>query len=492
MLILTVNHDFHYETENLVRVFYPHEKITVLKNPFSEENVSACDNKISALIVRTGCYQKYSVAIDINGKHQTAEDVGDIDSGRNAELLICSLLFDALVGFTGYKPCWGMLTGVRPAKLMGKLRAEYGDEQARQYFTDVLKVSPEKTSLALAVSEKQDEIIALNHNNCFSLYISVPFCPSRCSYCSFVSHSIEKAKKLLPDYTQLLCEEIKATAEIAAELGLHLKSVYMGGGTPTTLSAEQLDKVLSAVNECFDMSECLEFTVEAGRPDTVTKEKLEALKKNGVGRISINPQTFNDNILLNIGRRHTVKQTVDAYNTAVEAGFNNINTDLIAGLPDDTVESFKNSVDRAISLAPSNITVHTLALKRSSSIVTEKEYIINADVSAMLDYAAERLTENGYSPYYMYRQSKCVGNLENVGWAKKGCECLYNVFMMEEIHTVLACGGGAVTKLKEDGVNNIDRIFNFKYPYEYIDRFTEILSRKDKIYDFYEQYGKND
>lgn len=487
MLILKINHNFHYETENLVRVFFPLEKITVVNSEDCKDMQS--DGIISAMITREGCWQKYSVGISVNGESLTADKNGDIDDSRDSELILCSVLFDALVKFTGYIPQWGMLTGVRPAKLMGSLRRDFGDKGACGYFTDVLRVSAEKTALARTVSEKQDAIAALNSDKSFSLYISVPFCPTRCSYCSFVSHSIEKAEKLLPDYVYLLCEELKVTADIAKKLGLKLKSVYMGGGTPTTLTAQQLESVLTTVNDSFDLSECLEFTVEAGRPDTVTKEKLDVLKECGVERISINPQTFNGNVLENIGRRHTVKQMYDAYSLAENTGFKSINTDLIAGLPGDTVESFKNSIDCVVALKPSNITVHTLALKRSSNIVTDKAENIEADTSAMLNYASKRLTESGYEPYYMYRQSKSVGNLENVGWAKKGYECLYNVFMMEELHTVLACGGGAVTKLKQDGTNKIERIFNFKYPYEYIDRFSEVLERKDKIAEFYDKCG---
>ena len=481
MLILTVNHDFHYETENLLRVFYPHEKIEL-----HHAADAAQSDGVEALITREGCWQRYLVSVHIRQKTLTRHTVGDVTDGADAELALCTLLFEVLCDFTGYTPAWGLLTGVRPAKLMGTLRHALGEEAAQSYFRNTLRVSDEKTALAARVSEKQDQIAALSSDGCFSLYLSIPFCPTRCSYCSFVSHSIEKAKKLLPDYTALLCEEIKCTARIAAALGLKLKSIYMGGGTPTTLSADQMHQVLTTVRESFDLSNCLEFTVEAGRPDTVDEEKLMVLRQNGVGRISINPQSFDDAVLRQIGRNHTSADTLRAYELAQKAGFEQINMDLIAGLPGDTPDGFAQSLDRAIALSPSNITVHTLALKRSSSLVYREGYTAESDTAAMLAYAQKQLPAFAYEPYYMYRQSRCVGNLENVGWAQRGSECLYNVFMMEEIHTVLSCGGGAVTKLKQDSVNNIERIFNFKYPYEYIDRFAEILARKDKIFAFYE------
>ena len=286
-------------------------------------------------------------------------------------------------------------------------------------------------------------------------------------------------------------KELKITADIASSLGLHLESVYMGGGTPTTLSAEQLERVLTATAEYFDMSDIKEFTVEAGRPDTVTPEKLAAIKRSGVGRISINPQTLNDDILRSIGRRHTVAQVYEAMNMAKAAGFDNINMDLIAGLQGDTLESYMHTIDGVISLDPASITVHTLAMKRSARLVTERMAAYNAEgllAAQKLDYGEKRLTESGYDPYYLYRQSGMVGNLENVGWSKPGYEGVYNVFIMDETHTILAVGGGAVTKLKQPHVNNIERIFNYKYPYEYISRFDEMIERKKGIKEFYDQF----
>ena len=262
----------------------------------------------------------------------------------------------------------------------------------------------------------------------------------------------------------------------------------MGGGTPTALDADSLKTVTDAIRESFDLSTCREYTIESGRPDSITREKLEVIKNCGAQRISINPQTFNDDVLKEIGRRHSAQMTKDSMRLARECGFDNINMDIIAGLPTDTLESFENTVDTVLSFSPENVTVHTLALKRSSTLVTEdKERGDGETANRMLTLASEKLTENGYEPYYMYRQSKCLGNLENVGWAKKGYECLYNVFMMEECHTVLAVGAGAVTKLKNPDANEIERIFNYKYPYEYINGFEEIEKRKDRILSFYRE-----
>ena len=393
--------------------------------------------------------------------------------------------------YTSYRAPWGILTGVRPAKLMTKLAQQMGKEKAREYFLTELKVSEEKTELAMMVAENEAPLTAINSDKSFSLYISIPFCPSRCSYCSFISHSNDSpsAKKLVPEYVEKLCEEIKITGDIAKELGLKLESVYMGGGTPTALAAEQLKKVTDAIGENFPTGNVREYTIEAGRPDSTTAEKLKVMKDCLTTRISINPQTFSDEVLKVIGRNHTSKMTLDAMEEARRQGFDNINMDLIAGLPTDTVEGFGKTLDTALSLKPENITVHTLALKRSSNIVTENKETNSGDVaSEMLSLVQKRLLSEDYIPYYMYRQSKSLGNLENVGWAIKGKEGLYNVYMMEEIHTILSVGAGAVTKLRSPKDSRIERIFNYKYPYEYISGFDEIIKRKEYIKEFYSKY----
>ena len=473
-----------YEYEKLARVFFPDQKM----------NESESDDPDALRIEVRWQGRELSSRLKLGESEYYDEAIAPEDKADDknyCELTIAQLLCKQLIALTGFNPPWGLLTGIRPMKLLRMLTRDYGKEEAERRFKDEYLVSDKKIALSRRTIIGEDKILSMSRDNSFSLYISVPFCPSRCSYCSFVSQSVEHAAKLIPEYTELLVKELKITADIASSLGLHLESVYMGGGTPTTLSAEQLERVLTATAEYFDMSDIKEFTVEAGRPDTVTPEKLAAIKRSGVGRISINPQTLNDDILRSIGRRHTVAQVYEAMNMAKAAGFDNINMDLIAGLQGDTLESYMHTIDGVISLDPASITVHTLAMKRSARLVTERMAAYNAEgllAAQMLDYGEKRLTESGYDPYYLYRQSGMVGNLENVGWSKPGYEGVYNVFIMDETHTILAVGGGAVTKLKQPHVNNIERIFNYKYPYEYISRFDEMIERKKGIKEFYDQF----
>ncbi len=476
---------FKYELEKLSRLFLPFEKFLFTDDA---ESLTEADEYIS---VEYSTLTKAEIKLD--GK--TAVDFVDLpeqNSFSDEELKVALALYNCFVQIIGYQPPWGLLTGVRPAKLIGKLIAANGEQKAIDYFKNTLLVSDNKTKLCLECHSSEREIIARSNPDSFSLYISVPFCPSRCNYCSFVSHSVEQAKKLIPQYVKLLCEEIQKTAEIANNIGLKLQTVYIGGGTPTTLSAEQLTEVMQTVKDSFDLSDLEEYTVEAGRPDTVTREKLIAIKQGGATRISINPQTMNDEVLKNIGRRHTVAEMVEAFELAREVGFDNINTDLIAGLSGDTYESFCRSVDEIIKLSPENVTVHTLSMKRASNL-TKSRTVFEAEqgklASNMVEYANRKLSEAGIVPYYMYRQSKTAGNLENVGYAKKGFEGLYNVYIMDETHTILACGASAVTKLREPNGPFIERIFNYKYPYEYIERFDTILERKSGVKAFYDRFS---
>lgn len=479
MNLYVKNHNFHFELENLTRLFFPNEKITVIRD-FSEPQPPYIYTEASDKIiisVNIGSFNKFETAV----KKLTDDD---------NELVSAQLLYKLLCDFTGLTQPWGILTGVRPVKLLRRLAEESSEEQAVKKFEKDFFVSNEKIALSRETEHNERKILELSKPESFSLYVGIPFCPSRCSYCSFVMASIERAEKLIEPYTKLLCEEIKRTAEIANKLGLRLETVYFGGGTPTTLSAEQLDTVLGTVNNSFDMSTCREFTVEAGRPDTIDIAKLFALKENKVDRISINPQTVNDEVLKTIGRKHTAQQFFDAFELARKCGFNNINTDLIAGLPTDTPESFKNSLDSIVRLNAECITVHTLCMKRASRLTTEGVTLDlqqARDAREMLAYTQNILGQNEYIPYYMYRQSRMVGNLENVGWSKRGFESLYNVYVMDETHTILACGSGGVTKLKRNNPDYLERIFNFKYPYEYIDRFDELIQRKSGIMQFYGQ-----
>ena len=482
MNLYYINHNFRYEAEKLLRLFFPLEKIieyTAFEETTEDYLLTRIDGEESLAL-----FAELSVNGEIKSKQKTVEK----SKCDDLELELLLMAFDLLCEKCGFTPKWGILTGVRPSKLIVKRISQYDEENARNWFLNTYRVSPEKTELAISVAKREMEIIEKAGEKSFSLYISIPFCPTRCSYCSFVSHSInsEKAQSLIPEYVDRLIEELTFTAQKAKENNLRLTSVYWGGGTPTTLNADDLDRILTHIENVFDLSGCLEYTVEAGRPDTITKEKLDTLKRHGVGRISINPQTFSDDVLNAIGRRHTTAQTEEKYLLAKEVGFDAINMDLIAGLPTDTIENFKNSVNRAVELGADNITVHTLALKRSSTIVTENECddLTDADIMQMLDYASKTLTQNGYYPYYMYRQSKALGNLENVGWCKQGKECFYNVLMMEEYQSIFSVGAGAVTKLRTEDGSVIERIFNFKYPFEYISRFDELLEKKSRMSDF--------
>lgn len=479
MNLYVKNHNFHFELENLTRLFFPNEKITVIRD-FSEPQPPCIYTEVS---------DKITISVNIGSFNKSETAVKKLTDDDN-ELVSAQLLYKLLCDFTGLTQPWGILTGVRPVKLLRRLAEESSEEQAVKKFEKDFFVSNEKIALSRETEHNERKILELSKPESFSLYVGIPFCPSRCSYCSFVMASIERAEKLIEPYTKLLCEEIKRTAEIANKLGLRLETVYFGGGTPTTLSAEQLDTVLGTVNNSFDMSTCREFTVEAGRPDTIDIAKLFALRENKVDRISINPQTVNDEVLKTIGRKHTAQQFFDAFELARKCGFDNINTDLIAGLPTDTPESFKNSLDSIVRLNAECITVHTLCMKRASRLTTEGVTLDlqqARDAREMLAYTQNILGQNEYIPYYMYRQSRMVGNLENVGWSKRGFESLYNVYVMDETHTILACGSGGVTKLKRNNPDYLERIFNFKYPYEYIDRFDELIQRKSGIMQFYGQ-----
>lgn len=469
--------------ENLCRIFYPYEKIDVVTEP-NDDAVQA----YTGLKKRPDGGTLLTVRLKIGDSVKSSGAL--LPAGTEEEEIkrrMAVELWRMLSEKLGSRPKWGILTGVRPVKLYGRTVEERGEEAASALFREKLLVSAEKTELARVTWGNEKKILDLSQRDSFSLYISIPFCPTRCSYCSFVSSSVEKAFRLIPRYVELLCEEIRRTAKIAEELHLRLQSVYFGGGTPTVLSAEQLSALLGTVRESFDLSGCREFTVEAGRPDTITSEKLSAMKIGGVTRVSVNPQTLNDEVLRAIGRKHTAAQTLSAFALAREQGFDNINMDLIVGLPKDTPESFRKTLDGVLDLGPESITVHTLALKRAARLNQESEGAQgNAEVaSKMLACADEMLPKAGYTPYYLYRQSRMVGNLENTGWAKPGYESLYNVFIMEECQSILACGAGAVTKLKDPDGNRIERIFNFKYPYEYIDRYEELMSRKERVKEFY-------
>ncbi len=481
---------FNYEFEKLARLFLPFERIDVVNEDISGERRAVCFE--SAVHGGTAL----TAQLELDGRKAVESDlISDADSEKEKELKLSVCLFKCFVKITGYRPAWGILTGVRPARLFSSLKETLGAEGAGQAFLNRYLVSEEKLRLCETATENEQRIISLSTPDSFSLYISIPFCPTRCSYCSFVSHSVKDAAKLIPDYIEYLCRELRITGEIAKKNGLKLKTIYMGGGTPTSLTAGQLKTVFDAVKANFDTEGLLEYTVEAGRPDTVTEEKLLCIKQAGATRISINPQTMCDSVLENIGRKHTAKQVTDAFYLARKCGFSNINMDIIAGLPGDDAEGFRHTADTLISFDPESITVHALSVKRAADLAVSGEFPqFSAGNTAAEDisYAANTFRSAGYAPYYTYRQSKTVGNLENVGYAKPGFEGLYNVYTMDETHTILAAGAAAVTKLCAADGKIIERIFNCKYPYEYISRFDEQIAKKGRVFEFYEEnFGRD-
>lgn len=482
MIILVKNHPYRYDMENISTIFFPYEKIRIFEN--------SCDETDPVTVITEIRDYVLSVDATVYDKHKKESVSADCETDMQNALSV--LLYHVLSEILEIRYPWGLLYGVRPARRMHALTDSLSEEEAKRVFREKYLVNHEKTELAVSVMHSENKIIALSDCKSFSLYISIPFCPTRCSYCSFVSHAIENTVKLIDPYVDLLIREIEETAVYARLLGLRLETVYFGGGTPTTLSAKNLARLFEAIEKNFDLSTVREYTVEAGRPDTVTKDKLLTLKSAGVSRISINPQSFNDAVLKTIGRQHTSSQTVSAFELARNCGFDNINMDFIAGLPGDTLESFEKSLCKGISLNAESITVHTLSLKSGAYMATRESAFDSSPkkiVASMVDFSSKQLTKHHYHPYYMYRQGKSLGNLENVGWCKNGYDCLYNVFMMDETHTVLAVGAGAVIKLKDPKSGKIERVYNYKYPYEYIDRFDEILKRKQSITRFYAEYN---
>ena len=392
---------------------------------------------------------------------------------RTSKSAVGIAVYNAGVKLTGRKIPWGILTGIRPSKLANELLEINSKEDTKAILQKRYLLSEKKADLAVRVANNENEILKISDNSTCSLYISIPFCPSRCNYCSFISYATPRLFELIPDYINKLTKEIKLTLENIKKQGLRILSIYIGGGTPTVLTESQLEEVLQTIYYSINVEDLIEFTLESGRPDTITDRKLEIAKKYGVNRISVNPQTLNDDILKLIGRHHTVKDFFEAYSKVQSSGIKFINTDLIAGLENDSFDSFKNTIDNIIKLSPHNVTVHSFSVKKSAQILKDNADIYSSKDDCAIksvDYAYEALTNNGYEPYYMYRQKNTVCDLENVGYAKKGTFGIYNVLMMSDCHTVFGVGAGATTKLVKniDGILEIKRIFSPKYPYEYL------------------------
>ena len=380
-------------------------------------------------------------------------------------------------------PAWGALSGVRPTKLTTKHLLEGGTEHsARKLLKNTYYVTEPRIDLAMDCSRSTVSAIHKLEDRDISLYVGIPFCPTRCAYCSFVSRSIGKRTELMEPYLQALYKELALTGKLLANSGKTVRTIYIGGGTPTTLSTEQMEDLLACIRDTIDLSRCIEFTVEGGRPDTLTYEKLAAIRKGGADRMSINPQTMEDPVLRASGRPHTAQDVIRCYNWAKDAGFDAINMDLIAGLPTDCYEGFCRSLDTVASLDPANITVHTLALKKGADLFENPQNLPSGDqVARMVEYANQTLSGCSYKPYYLYRQKYMSGSFENVGWSRDGQDCLYNIYMMEEIHSILSLGGGGMNKVNlPEG--RLERFHNPKFPEQYISQIDSVLAQKEELF----------
>ncbi len=480
-------HDCRYAAEQSLLMLFPGEKP---EYPEGSPSGERCELRVSrgakytvctALLVRSGAA--------FRGRAQAENpDPADEYALRGCENRIVKLAFYRAALASGLpKPEWGSLSGVRPAKLMDAyLREGLSPRAAKGRFMREYFVSGSRAQLCLDAALAAQEAARSLDERDVCLYVGIPFCPTRCAYCSFVSQSVEKSMKLMEPFLDALLLDIRATAAETRRAGLRPVALYMGGGTPTTLSAAQLDRLCAALEREFDLSALREYTVEAGRPDTITAEKLRVLRAHGVGRVSVNPQTMSDSVLEAIGRRHTAQDIVDALALVRECGGFEVNMDLIAGLPADTAGGFSRTLDAVLSLAPENVTVHTLSLKRGSGLTLAGRPLPEAgEVRAMLDEAMERLAGSGYAPYYLYRQKNMAGGFENVGWTKPGSENLYNICIMEELCSILAMGAGGSTKLVADGGKRIKRFIAPKYPQEYINAAPGFAAGKERIGEFY-------
>lgn len=501
-MILRLNGEINrYYVETLCLVFFPGSTFGEAEKPATgipEVEVSVLeenDDFVTAF-----------VSIRLNDKlceaTETVYNNEEISIADHKSIAIGRAMFSAGKDMLGLIPPWGILTGVRPAKVAaGLLLAGKGMIKSKRILRDEYFLDPKKAALAVSVASTELKVARKMPVNTCSLYISIPFCPTRCAYCSFVSYTTPRLLSMIDEYLDALLVDLFDTLDTIDALGLSVTTVYIGGGTPTTLNEQQLDKLLSALNSRIDTKSLLEFTLEAGRPDTITAEKLKIAKEYGVSRISVNPQTLNDDILREIGRRHTTEDFYAAYKLALESGIKDINVDLIAGLPGDDFENFSETIDKIIELSPSNITVHTFYVKKASDALRNNRDVYSVsggDVAKSVSYSQIKTKFAGYRPYYMYRQKNTVGNLENVGFSIEGHESIYNIYMMEEIQTVFAVGAGAVTKLvKSDkpfsSERKIKRIFRPKYPYEYLREFScgdgefALEARKKEIIKFFEE-----
>ena len=470
MNLTLTGHNDRYAVEQLQMALFP---------------VDAQGSAVSALH-RGKTWLTAVTTITADGKTATARrrlKAAD-ETVRLRRQLLQQCYYLAAVALLPRLPAWGALAGVRPTKLSTRHLLEGGTpDSAEKLLKNTYYVTPQRAKLAVDCSISTAKAAALLDKNDVSLYVGIPFCPTRCSYCSFVSRTIGSRTELMEPYLQALHREIAATGKLMADSGKHIRAIYIGGGTPTTLTTPQMAALLDTMRDSFDLSRCLEFTVEGGRPDTLSPEKLRAIHDHGADRMSINPQTMVDPVLSACGRPHTAEDVLTAYRWAVDAGFRDINMDLIAGLPTDDLAGFCHSLDTVAALSPANITVHTLALKKGADLFENRKGLSDADgVSQMVDYANGALAALDYKPYYLYRQKYMSGSFENVGWSRNERDCLYNVYMMEELHSIISLGGGGMNKVNlPDGT--LQRFHNPKFPEQYIAMIDSVLEDKKKLFE---------
>ena len=468
--------DFEYDIHSLIRAFYPGMDVPVYQE--AEPHPEGWEKK---LVVD---YQPDKITLvfqDSDGqilakREQQVEYEADRKATKN---VLKSMLYELLRDYTGQDLPWGNLTGIRPTKIpMALLEQGWKNTEIADYMRKTYYTSNEKTALSIMIANRERHILKdINYEDGYSLYVGIPFCPSICLYCSFSSSPLSVWKNKVDTYLDALCKEIEACARIYRNR--KLDTIYMGGGTPTTLEPYQMDRLLTKIEECFDRSYLKEFTVEAGRPDSITREKLEVLRKHGISRISINPQTMNQSTLDIIGRRHTVEQTVEAFHLARELGFDNINMDLIVGLPGEEYEQVEHTMKEVTALDPDSITVHSLAVKRAARLNMFKDQykeMTFTNNQQIMEMTARYAYQAGYSPYYLYRQKNMAGNFENVGYAKPDSAGIYNILIMEEKQSILALGAGATSK-KVSG-ELIERTENLKDIKNYVERIDEMIERK--------------
>ncbi len=493
-LILDGNINVYY-VQTLCMIFFPGAKFG------SAEQNDPNAPKLTLRLTEREDGMEAEATVTANGKTETAlrfEEYSELyDKDKIAKLVCGSAVIAACGALLGYRPSWGMLTGVRPSKVATELLGQgLSKTKVKKILNSAYCVIPKKAALATDVALCEQKIIGTPGKKDCSVYISIPFCPSRCSYCSFVSYTSKKLLSLIPDYLVHLAEDVKLLFAKIRELDLNLRTIYIGGGTPTILTADQLRFLLSTIAECTNVSSLEEYTLESGRADTITAEKLAVAKEYGVTRICVNAQSLSNEVLQNVGRGHSAEEFLRAFDVAKASGIPYINTDLIVGLPGDDFGSFAKTFDKILSLRPENITVHTFCVKKAADILRQDSNVYSlrgGDAGKCVDYAQLKASESGYKPYYMYRQKNTVGNFENVGFALDGAECKYNVYMMEEVHSIFAAGAGAVSKMVDYAPANggkpvIERLFYPKYPYEYL-RDESTAQKMEAMESFYRAHG---